>query len=113
MTKYDHPSRLTPAQGKVLFFINVYHRDHGMYPSYREILEHFGWSGLNNVSEHIEQLVKKGWLKKPAKKSRAYIVLPPPVGDNFVLVSEREAAKLFGSKGTHVEKPDHPQEMDD
>lgn len=63
-------SNLTKKQSKVLDIIKTSIKDHGYAPSIREIAEEMGLSSPATVKEHIENLVKKGYLRKTGAEVR-------------------------------------------
>lgn len=65
---------LTPKQKQILEFIDQFIKQHDYAPSYREIAEHFGFSSLATVAEHIDNLKLKGYL---ASDDTSYRSLKP------------------------------------
>ena len=57
---------LTPKQKQILDYIEQFIEENGYSPSYREIAEHFGFSSVATVAEHIENLRLKGYLSSEA-----------------------------------------------
>ncbi len=57
---------LTPKQKQILDYIEKFIEDNGYSPSYREIAEHFEFSSVATVAEHIENLRLKGYLSSDA-----------------------------------------------
>jgi repressor LexA len=57
---------LTPKQKQILDYIEQFIEDNGYSPSYREIAEHFQFSSVATVAEHIENLRLKGYLSSEA-----------------------------------------------
>jgi repressor LexA len=55
---------LTEKQKRVYSFIKEYIEANDMSPSFLEIQDHFGFKSLNAVYEHVDNLVKKGFIKK-------------------------------------------------
>lgn len=53
---------LTPKQKEILEFIDKFISDNDYAPSYREIADHFGFSSVATVAEHINNLKNKGYL---------------------------------------------------
>ncbi len=53
---------LTPKQKLILDFVEQFINENDYAPSYREIAEHFGFSSVATVAEHIENLRLKGYL---------------------------------------------------
>lgn len=69
---------LTDRQQQVLDFIAESTRDRGYPPTVREIGEHVGIRSTNGVSDHLEALEKKGYLKREPLISRGLRILPEP-----------------------------------
>ncbi len=63
---------LTVRQQEVLGFIQLYHRQQGTWPSFRDIEEHFGFKSTNAVMGHIKALQRKGYISKTAGKARTF-----------------------------------------
>lgn len=68
---------LSPRQREVYDLIVWYRRRHGVSPTYREIAHRFGWSSVNGVSEFLDALVAKGWVRRAIGLSRSIV----PVDD--------------------------------
>lgn len=62
---------LTPKQKLILEFIQKYLKKNDYAPSYREIAEHFGFSSVATVAEHIENLKLKGYLTSDENSYRS------------------------------------------
>jgi site-specific DNA-methyltransferase (adenine-specific) len=62
---------LTKRQKEILDFIKSYIKKSGYSPTFNEIKKKFKLSALSTVHQHIEALVKKGYLKKTNKTSRS------------------------------------------
>lgn len=85
---------LTKRQSEIIDFIQDFIHDHRFSPSYREIMQHFGFSCIGTVSKHIQALKRKGVLSNEKNCSRsisltevqqkfltpAAIVLVPTIG---------------------------------
>ena len=67
------PARLpSEVQGNVLYFIWAEVKENLGQPSYREIVEHFGWHSTFRVHDILQILIKKGYIEKVGK-SRSVI----------------------------------------
>lgn len=73
----DHV-HLTRKQQEFFNYILDYKKEFDVWPTYREIAEHFGYKSPNSVTQNIQSLLKKGYLVKtddaeydlpPSKKS--------------------------------------------
>lgn len=63
--------KLTKKQTLILDFIGDYLSTRGAAPTYREIMSALGLSSVSAVAEHIDNLVKKGALKKVPGAARS------------------------------------------
>lgn len=66
---------LTEKQRNILRFIGDYVSDHGFPPSMTEISGHFQMSSATGVRDHLNALVRKGFLRKHQNKARALEVV--------------------------------------
>lgn len=65
---------LSPVQEKVLRFITETYEGTRFYPTYREILNHFGWNSTNFICQLMKVLERKGVIER--RPNRDYRVLP-------------------------------------
>lgn len=68
-------NKLTKKQSLIIDFINEFTDRQGVSPSYREIATALGLSSVSAVAEHIDNLVKKGALKKVPGAARSLEVV--------------------------------------
>jgi repressor LexA len=66
---------LTEKQKRIYEFIREYIEEKDMSPSYSEIKEYFGFSSLNAVNDHIDNLIKKGFIQKGSSNQKRSITL--------------------------------------
>jgi len=52
------------AQMRVLRFIAIHQRIAGKPPTFRETATHLGVVSTNAVNDHVQALIKKGWLTR-------------------------------------------------
>ncbi len=76
------PEPLTKRQKEILDYVTSYLEVHGYAPSYREIGEAFHLGSVATVAEHVETLVKKGFLRKYDNTARS-IQLVQPADEDF------------------------------
>lgn len=57
----------------------------GVAPSYREIANHLGLRSLGRVSKIIDELEKRGAVRRIEGKARALEVTEPGIGTGFVV----------------------------
>lgn len=67
--------KLTKKQTIIINFISDFTEERGFSPSYREIMTGVGLSSVSAVAEHIDNLVKKGALKKSDGAARSLEVI--------------------------------------
>lgn len=63
---------LTDKQREVLDFVHAHQRQHGHYPSLREICAQFGFASPFAATRHLQALEAKGALTRIAGKARAF-----------------------------------------
>ncbi len=66
---------LTKKQKEVLECIKISITENGFPPAIREICQYVNLKSTSSVHKYIEDLVEKGYLKKPASKKRAIEVV--------------------------------------
>lgn len=64
---------LTTRQQAVLDFVQAHQRQHGHYPSLREICGQFGFASPFAATRHLQALETKGALQRIAGKARAFL----------------------------------------
>ncbi len=62
---------LTKRQREILDFIRDFQAGSGYAPSLMEIADHFGLSAVSTVHEHLENLSRKGLLRREWNRARA------------------------------------------
>lgn len=68
-------NKLTKKQSLIIEFITEFTDRQAVSPSYREIATALGLSSVSAVAEHIDNLVKKGALKKVPGAARSLEVV--------------------------------------
>jgi repressor LexA len=63
---------LTYRQEEVLGYLQLYMRENGTWPSFREIEEHFGFRSTNSVMGHLKALERKGYISRVAGQARTF-----------------------------------------
>ncbi len=79
---------LTAAQKEVYDFLVIFHNQHGIYPTYRQIMRGSVIDGegfetqviserksTSNVWRIMHQLIERGWIKTSPGRDRAIIIL--------------------------------------
>ena len=67
---------LTKRQREILTYLTAHTEHHGYAPSFEEIAEHFHFSSLATVHEHLSNLERKGYIRRTYNESRAIEILP-------------------------------------
>lgn len=55
---------LTSKQHSFLKYLKDYVKDNGVWPTYRELVDEFGYRSPNSVTQNLQALFKKGYLLK-------------------------------------------------
>ncbi|MDX2110860.1 MAG: transcriptional repressor LexA [Verrucomicrobiota bacterium] len=63
---------LTIRQQEVLGFLQLYMKEQGTWPSFRDIERHFGFKSTNAVMGHIKALENKGHISRIAGRARTF-----------------------------------------
>lgn len=63
---------LTLRQQEVLGYIQLFMREQGTWPSFREIERHFGFHSTNAVMGHIRALERKGYISRIRGQARTF-----------------------------------------
>jgi SOS-response transcriptional repressor LexA len=71
--------RPTKKQKELLTFIEEFIGQHGYSPSYREVMSGTGHTSVATVSLHINNLIKRGHLRKRDRSARSLEVVKPTV----------------------------------
>lgn len=75
---------LTKRQKEILDYLQGYHVEYGYAPTFEEIRSHFRFGSLATVHEHLENLRRKGYIRKGHNRSRAIELLAPERGSGAV-----------------------------
>lgn len=70
------PDPLTRRQKEILDYLRNFIAKHDYSPSYREVAEHFGFSSVATVAEHIDTLKEKGYLENEENMARSIQLTP-------------------------------------
>ena len=67
--------RPTKKQKELLGFIETFIAEHGYSPSYREIMSGLNYTSVATVSLHVNNLIKRGHLRKRDRSARSIEVV--------------------------------------
>ncbi|HTH71953.1 MAG TPA: hypothetical protein VL737_01150 [Candidatus Pristimantibacillus sp.] len=86
--------RPTKKQRELLTFIERFIGEHGYSPSYREIMSGLNYTSVATVALHINNLIRRGHLRKRDHSARSLeVVAPsemPKVATNIIKPSEEK-----------------------
>jgi len=68
---------LTKRQKEILDHVGAFIDERGYAPSFEEIADHFGYSSLATVHEHLSNLERKGYIRKSYNESRSIELTHP------------------------------------
>src|SRR5689334_8330820 len=69
--------RPTKKQRELLTFIEQFIGEHGYSPSYREIMTGLNYTSVATVALHVNNLIRRGHLKKRDHSARSLEVVAP------------------------------------
>lgn len=69
--------RPTKKQRELLTFIEAFIAEHGYSPSYREIMSGQNYTSVATVALHVNNLIKRGHLRKRENSARSLEVVTP------------------------------------
>lgn len=94
--------RPTKKQRELLTFIEQFINEHGYSPSYREIMTGLNYTSVATVALHVNNLIKRGHLRKREHSARSLEVVTPS-GDLKVTTNEVKP----GEEKWLIEKVEH------
>jgi len=78
---FESTKKLTPQQKNLWDYIVSVFNQRGIPPSYREIQQQFQYKSVGTVQDHVQALIKKGYLKKTYNRlSKRAIAFIPQYG---------------------------------
>jgi hypothetical protein len=101
-TDSSKPLRPTKKQKELLSFIESFINEHGYSPSYREIMNGLNYTSVATVSLHVNNLIKRGHLRKRDRSARSLEVVA--AGEEKKITSNQVAP---GEEKWLVEKVEH------
>lgn len=69
---------LTKRQREILDYLGAYIEEKQYAPSFEEIAQHFSFSSLATVHEHLTNLEQKGFIRRSHNESRSIEIVPEP-----------------------------------
>ena len=91
--------RSTKRQKELLDFVDIFIREHGYGPSYREVMSALGYKSVSTVAIHINGLIEKGYLRKRDNSARSLEVVSANYGNGA-----GPSNTVVGPKNTAKEK---------
>lgn len=92
--KSDTQVRPTKKQRELLTYIEEFINQHGYSPSYREIMSGLNYTSVATVALHINNLLKRGHLRKRDHSARSLEVvennIPTKIATNYVEPGEEK-----------------------
>jgi SOS-response transcriptional repressor LexA len=101
-TEASNSLRPTKKQKELLTFIESFINEHGYSPSYREIMNGLQYTSVATVSVHVNNLIKRGQLRKRDRSARSLEVVQ---GNDAIKVKTNQVAP--GEEKWLVEKVEH------
>ena len=74
--------RPTKKQRELLVFVGDFIREHGYGPSYREIMSGCNYTSVATVALHVNNLIKRGHLRKKDRSARSLELVDTPSEDS-------------------------------
>ena len=95
--------KLTKKQVIILDFISDFTEQNGYSPSYREIMTALDLRSVSSVAEHVDNLVKKGALRKKENSARSLEIVDTSFPETTELFKFRiENAESEDDKNTLI-----------
>src|SRR5947209_7043590 len=90
----ENKVRPTKKQKELLSFIEKFIHEHGYSPSYREIMAGLNYTSVATVALHVNNLIKRGHLRKRDHSARSLEVVSanvqPKVTSNLIAPAEEK-----------------------
>lgn len=80
----SEPIQPTKKQKELLNFIEEFISSHGYSPSYREIMKALNYTSVATVALHVNNLIKRGHLKKRDHSARSLEVVSANLKSSYV-----------------------------
>jgi DNA-binding MarR family transcriptional regulator len=74
-TSQAEKAPLTAHQADVLHYVRGYIEQHEYAPSFKEIARKMGFSSLGTVHEHLQNLERKGYIRRSYNEARSISIL--------------------------------------
>jgi LexA DNA binding domain len=103
-TSTEKTVRPTKKQKELLGFIEAFINEHGYSPSYREIMSGLNYTSVATVSLHVNNLIKRGHLRKRDHSARSLEVVKGSSSEPAKITSNQIAP---GEEKWLVEKVEH------
>ena len=105
--------RPTKKQRELLTFIEQFIGEHGYSPSYREVMSGLNYTSVATVALHINNLIRRGHLKKRDHSARSLEVVAPtePVKVTTNIVQPGEEKWLVEKVEHHFHEKERSREL--
>jgi repressor LexA len=97
--------RPTKKQKELLTYIETFIAERGYSPSYREIMNGLQYNSVATVALHVDNLIKRGHLRKRDRSARSLEVVAPSAVDQPAKISTNQVAP--SEEKWLVEKVEH------
>jgi len=97
---------LTKRQKEILDYIDNYAEVKGYAPSLEEIKSYFKLKAVSTVHEHIDNLKRKGYLKKEVNQARGIEVIDPTLSENSFAQIQNLGTITAGEPIEAIEDPE-------
>jgi SOS-response transcriptional repressor LexA len=90
--------RSTKRQRELLNWVDMFIKEHGYGPSYREIMNGLNYKSVSTVAIHINGLITRGYLQKRDNSARSLEVVSAEYGTGAGPSTVKQLASSGGAK---------------
>lgn len=110
--------RPTKKQKILIDYIDGFIKEHGYSPSYREIMNGLNYTSVATVAAHVNNLIKRGHLRKRDRSARSLEVVKAEIGEeksnvDIYVVAEHEAKWLIDKIGAMFEAVENAEKVEE
>ena len=88
---------LTKKQHHFLEYLRGYVQEEKVWPTYRDLVDHFGYRSPNSVTQNLQALSKKGFLRRD--RDGYHLVEPPEGGAGVPVRQALQGGSLIPTEG--------------